>query len=463
MSDLTTVSQSGPVREASMNVRPMKLRKLSSLRYAVCDLDFFWRRGSEARVTFPRGLSKGDPMKQTTMDKFPRRRFMRAALSAATVTCLPSSLWSGDKVIHGGAASISTNADAMEEALAMLAGLAPLTNHGPMAAEALVALGRAESVTAFVESYKKRFTDSFPATHQPVTRANWRAALGEGRRVADWINFFQQELKEAAWPRVLEAWTAALAPGLSAAAAHGLIRTGHAVRSLAVKETELRRRELAEGLGYWAAYYQTLPETALPETALPETAPDASNTEATQAKRLRPAEAIGQVPLLPAEKRARGGSIMVGLRSLHDFPPFAATADLVETSGAAGKFLSEVTETFATVYAQHVTPRNFITLIHSVTGATALRSLLPYLSPATTLKALRYGWQASAALYSISGGGSPNALPAAKEIKRDDLIDRAVATREEHAIKFTEACLREHALNPNPIYLQAAQDALGRL
>ena len=335
----------------------------------------------------------------------------------------------------------------------MLAGLAPLTNHGPMAAEALVALGRAESVTAFVESYKKRFTARFPGSYQPVTRANWRAALGDGRRVEDWVNFFQQELKEMAWPQALERWTAALAPGLAAAAAHGLIRTGHAVRSLAVKETDLRRRELAEGLAYWAAYYQPLPENAQ----------EASNADAARTKRLKPDQAIRQVPLLPAEKRASGGSIMVGLRSLHDFPPFAATADLVETTVAAEKFLSELTETFASVYVRHVAPRNFITLIHSVTGATALRSLLPYLSPATTRKALRYGWQASAALYSISGDGSFNAAPADKRIDREGLIDRAVALREEHAIKFTEACLREYALNPKPIYLQAAQDALGRL
>ena len=33
----------------------MKLRKLDSLRYAFCDLDFFWRRGFEARVTVARG------------------------------------------------------------------------------------------------------------------------------------------------------------------------------------------------------------------------------------------------------------------------------------------------------------------------------------------------------------------------------------------------------------------------
>ncbi|MCI0387402.1 MAG: hypothetical protein MOB07_01350, partial [Acidobacteria bacterium] len=56
-----------------------------------------------------------------------------------------------------------------------------------------------------------------------------------------------------------------------------------------------------------------------------------------------------------------------------------------------------------------------------------------------------------------------NGLPESKEIRREDLIERAVDSREEHAIKFTEACLREYALNPKPIYLQAAKDALARI
>jgi hypothetical protein len=45
----------------------------------------------------------------------------------------------------------------------------------------------------------------------------------------------------------------------------------------------------------------------------------------------------------------------------------------------------------------------------------------------------------------------------------DDLIDRAVASREEHAIKFTDACLQEYRLNRKDIYLQAARDAISRL
>ena len=43
------------------------------------------------------------------------------------------------------------------------------------------------------------------------------------------------------------------------------------------------------------------------------------------------------------------------------------------------------------------------------------------------------------------------------------LIDRAVAASGAHSIKFTEACLREYALNPKPVYLAAAYDVAERV
>ena len=163
--------------------------------------------------------------------EFPRRRFLRDAATAATVTCLAPNVLLGCQAKPGGHASTSANADAIDEALEMMTGLAPLTNHGPMASEALVSLGQADRVVAFVSAYKKRFTSSYPPAHQTVTRENWRDALGDGSRVADWTSFFNRELKEAEWRQVLELWLPTLAPGLSAAAAHGVLRTGHAVRS----------------------------------------------------------------------------------------------------------------------------------------------------------------------------------------------------------------------------------------
>lgn len=369
---------------------------------------------------------------------------MRDVATAATVTCFSPGVFTGCQAAPKGTASVG--ADALDEALDMMSRLAPLSNHGPMAAEALVALGRADSVISFAEAYRKRFTAIYPERRQAMTRENWREALGDGSRAADWVDFFNRELKEAAWPRVLEEWSARLAPGLAAAAAHGLIRTAHAARSLSVKETPLRLRELAEGLGYWAAYYQPLPES-----------------QNARKESLKPDQALSRIPLLPVEKRPRGGSIMIGLRNLDEFAPFAAVADLVVTDGDAGKLLSQVTETFATVYVRNATHRNFIALIHAVTATAGLRSLLPCLSPATTKRMLRYGWQTAAALYSVFGTGATDNLVEAKEIKRDDLIERAVASREEHSIKFTEACLREYAINPKTVYLEAARDAVERI
>ena len=43
------------------------------------------------------------------------------------------------------------------------------------------------------------------------------------------------------------------------------------------------------------------------------------------------------------------------------------------------------------------------------------------------------------------------------------LVDRAISNGDEHAIKFTEACLREHAIAPSPVYLAAARHAVGAL
>ena len=40
----------------------------------------------------------------------------------------------------------------------------------------------------------------------------------------------------------------------------------------------------------------------------------------------------------------------------------------------------------------------------------------------------------------------------------DDLVDEAVACLDEHGIKTLEACLREYAVNPNPVYLLASRE-----
>src|SRR5437763_693647 len=82
------------------------------------------------------------------------------------------------------------------------------------------------------------------------------------------------------------------------------------------------------------------------------------------------------------------------------------------------------------------------------------RATLPGV-PAGAVPHMRaYPWQAGCALYATFGtapavDGDVDAPPASHET----LVDMAIANGDEHAIKLTEACLREFALNPSPAYL----------
>ena len=78
-------------------------------------------------------------------------------------------------------------------------------------------------------------------------------------RWGDWKEFFTAELAENRWQDILDVWVGRLAPGMSGAATHGVIRTAHAVRAIARRETQERRSELARGLAYWASSYEELP------------------------------------------------------------------------------------------------------------------------------------------------------------------------------------------------------------
>ena len=341
----------------------------------------------------------------------------------------------------------------IDEALALLANSGPefsygrlrLSNHGPMGAEALLALGRGEEVVPWVERYKRRL-EGAPEARNPISSDDWREALGDVRRVGDWAAFFARELAGAPWPQVLESWTRRLAPGIVAAAAHGVIRTAHAVRSLGEQETPARLHELAEGLAYWAATYTLLP-----------------GTPSAPSRGLRPAQALREIETLPPDQQRDFGTITSVLRKLDSLPSFAAAIDLVDVGTDPSDFLSNMTETFAGVYLANAANGQVIGLIHAVTGPSAVRLLAPHLSPETTALALRYGWQAAAGLYAAMAQQPAPATVAPADGDAQDIIERAVATDDEHAIKFTEACLREHALNPQPVYLAAALDASARL
>ena len=66
-------------------------------------------------------------------------------------------------------------------------------NHGPMASEALFALGREDAVLPWVEGYRSRLTDR-PSPSLAIPRTDWREYLGSRERLGDWIELFENEL-----------------------------------------------------------------------------------------------------------------------------------------------------------------------------------------------------------------------------------------------------------------------------
>ena len=342
-----------------------------------------------------------------------------------------------------------TSYASLDDALESLAGCGiELTNgnsnHAPMVAEALCALGRADAVMPWIAGYRDRMLPR-AAAGERISRGDWRSALGRRDRFADWAAFFTEELEEAPWRGALDRWAGRLAPGFCAAATHGVIRVGHAARSLAVAETALRRRELADALASWAATYQELPGGAgIAGGGMP------------------PSQAITRAPVIPSHRRRQLGNITASLAMLDDFPEFAAVAGLIAIDSDIDRLLAELAEVFARLFLANAHDRlSAIVFIHGVTSLAAAGNMVSALSESTAQTMLRYAWQSGCALYACFGGGTAMAAETQPlEQDRDRLVDSAVANGDEHVIKFTEACLQRHAQRPSPAYLAAAGAAV---
>src|SRR5712691_2189328 len=70
------------------------------------------------------------------------------------------------------------------------------SNHAPMVAEALCAMGRPEAVPPWIARYRERMLPR-PAAGARIRPENWHGALGDRSRFADWSAFFAAEMQEA--------------------------------------------------------------------------------------------------------------------------------------------------------------------------------------------------------------------------------------------------------------------------
>ncbi|MFC4013899.1 hypothetical protein ACFOY2_42195 [Nonomuraea purpurea] len=329
--------------------------------------------------------------------------------------------------------------DQLDEALHRLAPTGPefsggLSNHGPMAVEALTRLGFADALSDWVSTYLPKL-DERPGPRMPVDAQNWRAAIGDLTRVGDWTLHFERRIEEAPWREVAGEWWPRLVPGAAAGATHGIIRTSHALRGLAEHETRERRTELAHALAYWAAAHRPL-----------------AGRPATRG-RLRLDEAIGALPLIPGR---RTGSITTNLVKASEAHGFDDALTNLAPPQDASTSLHELARAFAKIFLTHGRKRPVV-FLHAITAPVAVASVieeLPEEFRASTHDAL---WQVAAAIYTGYAADSlAEPLPSAAPLTPEDLAERALANGDEHAIKLTEAAVREFAITSDPIFLQAA-------
>ena len=117
-----------------------------------------------------------------------------------------------------------------------------------MVAEALCALGQPEAVMPWLARYRERMQPR-PAPGEPIRGDEWRARSAGANATPAGRRSFTRSSRNAVESGARSLGRAARTKAFGAAATHGLIRVGHAVRGIAERETPSRvRRELADAL-----------------------------------------------------------------------------------------------------------------------------------------------------------------------------------------------------------------------
>ncbi|MEV4638996.1 hypothetical protein AB0J80_16755 [Actinoplanes sp. NPDC049548] len=312
-----------------------------------------------------------------------------------------------------------------------------LSNHAPMAAEALVRRNRAGAVHRWLDRYGSRLEER-PRGVAPIPAQEWRDPLGDPVRTGDWLTFFERETALAPWRDVLATWWPRLLPGIAAGATHGVIRVGHAVRTLLDAETPERVAELGDGLAYWAARWQPL-------------APAGQGPY----RRADPRAALDAVPRVPDQRFG----IRNRLAQLAHLPDWPRAAGAVPGDGDPAPRLAAIV---AAAVRRHTTHGygNPVMLVHAATAPAAVLRTLPALPPALHPASLAAAWAASAAVTAAYSPRTAAPVPVdTEEPDPDAVIDAAVRSADAHAIKFADAAIESWTGTGDPALLVAGRHA----
>src|SRR5580704_5121333 len=325
-----------------------------------------------------------------------------------------------------------------------------------MAVEVLVRRGRAEAVPGWVDAYIRRL-DELPRATGEITDASWPEALGDGRRIGDWTAYFTNQLAEQPWRELLATWWPRLLPGIAAGATHGVIRTGHVVRTLLSTEADAPTLlssddnaptldELAHALAFWAARARSVPPAAAP------------------AGQLDPQAALDAVPRIASQQ----GNLAARFGQLTPESGWPASVGRLRPAAAPEQVPDRLADlvTAATLrYLSHGHGQPVL-LVHTATAPNAVLHALPALPDNLWVPSLTAVWTASAAIFAAyappqaappqpAPPGPRPTLPAGPGAAAE-VLDRAVAHGDEHVIKFTDTAAEVYARTGQADALAAA-------
>ena len=316
-----------------------------------------------------------------------------------------------------------------------------LSNHGPMVAEAMIRHGHQDTVHSWLDTYTRRL-EPFPVSRRSIG-PDWRNALGDIHRVADWAQHFEDALAEQPWRIVLNVWWPRLLPGIAAGATHGVIRVGHAVRAL-LRDGESPRRltELAQGLAYWAARWQ------------PMTAPSGFWNEEPKnpvsAPFPNPLETI--LDALARTSRVEAGGFDEWVGKMNLVPEWSDTMRqaTVPRTDIVPAWLAHLVDVAVFRYLRYG-HGNGIMLVHSATAPNAVLRTLPVLERRWWRPSALAAWIAAATLTALYAPSSPYGpamgAQSATTIGMSPLDAFAMPSkhRDEHVIKFADTALDVYA------------------
>jgi hypothetical protein len=291
-----------------------------------------------------------------------------------------------------------------------------LSNHGPMALDALASMGLSDAFDPYVSEVSKKL--------EPTDDV-----YGD---LADWCSHLQAELPQ-------------LVHKAGSQAGHGLLRVAHAVRALSRYESEIRRRELSAALSYWP-----------PGVAL--RSPDALGGT------LDLSDLLAKVPRLGAEKRP-GGFLVHALQMAMEEP---GVFDLVASARPADDLPAAFDQlALAACGAQmRNTGLNNFALLHGVTVPMMAAELLPYLDEPgqRRLESAVVGFVVAAVVaYDDAplSPGLPEIEPGSELGVLHELALIAAAGLDDHDIKFADACARLYKRTGSVLPIQALKLNLG--